>query len=127
MEAAEPQLRALCRDLVEAVARTGRCDFVTEFALRFPTEAFLSVIGIDPSDADLFVPWVEDFFSGFGGDPAGLEAMSKALEGIREYWVAALDERRADAAPREGDLASHLLHSSFDDRPLTDAEMLDML
>ena len=85
------------------------------------------MIGIDPADADLFVPWVEDFFSGFGGDPAGLEAMAKALDGIREYWVAALAERRGEPAPREGDLASHLLHSTFDDRPLTDAEMLDML
>ena len=73
------------------------------------------------------MPWVEDFFSGFSGDPAGLEAMTKALDGIREYWVAALDERRGEPEPREGDLASHLLHSTFDDRPLTDAELLDML
>ena len=58
MEAAEPQMRALCRRLVEDVAPTGGCDFVTEFALRFPTEAFLSVTGIDTSDADLFVAWV---------------------------------------------------------------------
>src|SRR5215210_2472261 len=127
MEAAEPAMRALCRQLVEDVAATGECDFVAEFGLRFPTEAFLSVAGVDPADADLFVPWVEDFFSGFSGDPAGLEAMAKALDGIREYWVAALAERRDDAAPREGDLASHLLHSTFDGRPLTDAEMLDML
>ena len=55
------------------------------------------MIGIDPADADLFVPWVEDFFRGFGGDPDGLEAMAKALDGIREYWVAALAERRDDA------------------------------
>ena len=67
MEAAEPAMRALCRQLVEDVAPTGTCDFVTEFALRFPTEAFLSVAGIDPADADLFVPWVEDFFGGFSG------------------------------------------------------------
>jgi cytochrome P450 len=127
IDAAEPAMRALCRRLVEDVAPAGACDFVTEFGLRFPTEAFLSVAGIDPADADLFVPWVEDFFSGFSGDPAGLEAMAKALEGIREYWVAALAERRRDAEPREGDLASHLLHSTFDGRPLTDAELLDML
>jgi cytochrome P450 len=38
-----------------------------------------------------------------------------------------LDERRNDVEPRPGDLASHLLHSTFDDRPLTDTEMLDML
>jgi cytochrome P450 len=127
IDAAEPAMRALCRRLVEETAPAGACDFVTGFALRYPTEAFLSVAGIDPADADLFVPWVEDFFGGFSGDPAGLEPMAKALEGIREYWVAALAERRSDPAPREGDLASHLLHSTFDDRPLTDSELLDML
>jgi cytochrome P450 len=127
VDAAEDRIRALCRRLVEEVAPTGGCDFVGEFALRFPTEAFLSMIGIDPSEADLFVPWVEDFFGGFGGDPDGLAAMSKALENIREYWVAALAERRGEAEPREGDLASHLLHARYGERPLTDAEMLDML
>ena len=127
VDAAGPRMRALCRRLVEEVAPAGGCDFVSGFALRFPTEAFLSVAGIDPADADLFVPWVEDFFGGFSGDPAGLEPMAKALDGIREYWVAALAERRREAEPREGDLASHLLHSTFDDRPLTDAELLDML
>src|SRR6202008_1965395 len=44
-----------------------------------------------------------------------------------DYWSVALDERRGEPAPREGDLASHILPSTFDDRPLTDAEMLDML
>ena len=127
VDAAEPRLRDLCRRLVEDVAPTGGCDFVTEFALRFPTEAFLSMIGIDPADADIFVPWVEDFFGGFGGDPDGVAAMAAALAGIREYWVAALEERRGEPEPRPGDLASHLLHATYDGRPLTDAEMLDML
>jgi cytochrome P450 len=127
IDAAEERMRTLCRSLVEEVAASGSTDFVTEFALRFPTEAFLSVVGVDTKDAGLFVAWVEDFFGGFGGDPAGLEPMTNALAGIREYWVAALDERRGEAEPREGDLASHLLHSTFDDRPLTDPEMLDML
>ncbi len=127
MEAAEDDLRALCRSLVEEVASKGATDFVSEFALRYPTEGFLQVIGIPPKDADLFVTWVEDFFAGFGGDPAGLARMTNALQGIQAYWAAALDERRGEAEPRPGDLASHLLHSTFDDRPLTDTEMLDML
>jgi cytochrome P450 len=127
IEAAEDDLRALCRSLVEEVASKGATDFVSEFALRYPTEGFLQVIGIPPTDADLFVTWVEDFFAGFGGDPAGLERMTSALQGIQAYWAAALDERRGEAEPRPGDLASHLLHSTFDERPLTDTEMLDML
>jgi cytochrome P450 len=127
VDKAEPAMRSLCRGLVADLAPAGSCDFVNGFALRYPTEAFLNVIGIDPSEADLFVPWVEDFFRGFGADPDGLEPMAKALEGIREYWVVALEERRGEPAPRPGDLASHLLHSTVDDRPLTDAELLDML
>ena len=59
--------------------------------------------------------------------PTASRRWTKALDGIREYWVAALAERRGESEPREGDLASHLLHSTFDDRPLTDAELLDML
>ena len=122
-----PQAHEIGRRLVADLQPKGRCDFVGDFAMRLPTEIFLTIIGVPHSDADLFVPWVEDFFGGFSGDPAGLEPMAKALEGIREYWVAALAERRADPVPREGDLASHLLHATFDERPLTDAELLDML
>ena len=124
---AEPMMRELCRKLVERTARAGSCNLVNEFALRFPTEAFLAVIGVDTADADMFVRWVEDFFAGFGGDTEKLEPMAKALDGIREYWVEALADRRDDAEPREGDLASYLMHASFDDRPLTDTEILDML
>jgi cytochrome P450 len=120
-------MRELCRKLVEKTAPGGACNFVNEFALRFPTEAFLAVIGVDPADADMFVRWVEDFFAGLGGDTDAIEPMAKALEGIREYWVRALAERKDDPEPREGDLASYLMHANFDDRPLTDAEILDML
>lgn len=125
----EPRARELCRDLIADIAPRGHCDFVTDFAIRYPTEVFLTLLGLPASEADLFVPWVEDFFGGFGGDPdpAKQEAMVAALGGIREYWVAALDERRGEAEPREGDLASHLLHATIDDRPLSDNELLDML
>jgi len=90
---------------------------------------FLTMIGVPAQEADRFVPWVEDFFAGFGGDPdpAKQQAMIDSLTGIREYWVEALEQRRGEAEPRPGDLASHLLHSRIDDRPLTDAELLDML
>ena len=127
IDAAEPMMRELCRRLVETTAQAGRCNFVNEFALRYPTEAFLAVIGVDPSNADQFVRWVEDFFAGFGGDATKLAPMTKALQDIREYWVKALAERRGEAEPREGDLACYLLHATFDERPLSDTEMLDML
>jgi cytochrome P450 len=127
MDSAEPLIREICREYVDQIAAKGSCDFIEEFALHFPTSAFLSVIGVDVSETDRFVGWVDAFFAGFSGDPAGLEPMANALAEMREYWIAALDERRGKPEI-EGDLASHLLHVKYDDdRPLTDDEMLDML
>jgi len=128
MDEAEPQLRAICRRLVEETAPQGSCNFVREFALRFPTEAFLGVVGIDLAHAGQFLVWVEDFFRGFGGDMESQDVMAEALQGIRGFWVDALEERRGEAEPRPGDIASYLMHASYDDeRPLTDEERLDML
>jgi cytochrome P450 len=128
MDAAEPMIRGICRRLVEETAPLGRSNFVQEFALRYPTEAFLGVIGIDLAHADRFLFLVEDFFRGFGGDVEGQQGMADALRSIRQYWVDALAERRNDPSPREGDLASYLLNATYDDeRPLTDEERLDML
>lgn len=122
-----PAAHTLCRSLVTGIAPRGRCDFVSDFAMRFPTEVFLTLLGLPASDADLFVPWVEDFFRGYGGDEAEQEAMVAGLGGIRGYWSNALEERRGEPKPREDDLASHLLHSTVDGEPLTDELILDML
>jgi cytochrome P450 len=128
VEKISPMARELCRRLVAETAPQGHTDFIRGFALRYPTEVFLTMVGVPYQAADLFVPWVEDFFSGFGGDPAGQEAMVAALDGIHQYWAAALEERREEPGTREGDLASFLLHEArFGDRPLTEAEVLDML
>jgi cytochrome P450 len=128
MEAAEPMVREICRRLVAETAAQGSCNFVKEFALRYPTEVFLAVIGVDLSHAGDFLKWVEDFFSGFGGNPDQQQTMADALASIRGYWVDLIAERRQDAEPREGDIASYLLNAKYDDeRPLTDEEMLDIL
>jgi cytochrome P450 len=125
----EPMARSLCRRLIADIAQRGACDFVSEFAIRYPTEVFLTVLGLPAQEADLFVPWVEQFFDGFGGDPdpAKQQGMIDALASIRQYWEAALAERRGEAEPRPGDLASHLLHATIDERPLSDNELLDIL
>jgi len=122
-----PEARALCRRLIDALAPKGECDFIADFALRYPTEVFLALLGLPVEDADHLVPCVDAFFRGFGGNPDEQAAMTGALADIRGYWVDALEERRGEAEPRAGDLASYLLHAERDGRPLTDDETLDML
>src|SRR5215213_129095 len=122
-----PQAHEIGKRLVADLAPRGTCDFVTDFAMRLPTEIFLTIIGVPNSDADLFVPWVEDFFAGFGGDLEQQEAMGAALGGIRTYWEKVLEDRRHDTEQREDDFVSLLLHSTVDDEPLGDALILDIL
>jgi cytochrome P450 len=127
VEEAEPRMRELCRGLVAEIAPRGECEFIGDLALLYPTAVFLSFVGVPVSEAGRFVAFVDDFFAGFSGDPEKLPGMAAALQGIRDYWEAALAERREDPAPRDGDLASYLMHATFEDRPLTDTEILDML
>jgi cytochrome P450 len=122
-----PQAHELGQRLVADLAPKGACDFIADFAMRLPTEIFLTIIGVPHADADLFVPWVEDFFAGFGGDLAQQEAMGAALGGIRQYWVDVLEARRGESAPREHDFVSLLMHSQIDDAPLGDDLILDIL
>ncbi len=127
VERVTPTATEVARRLVDEIAPTGRCDFVADFALQYPTEVFLSIIGAPQGDAALFVPWVDDFFKGFGGDPEHAAGMADALAGIRGYWVEVLAERRGDIEPRPGELASFLMHATVEGRAVTDDEVLDML
>ena len=83
MESAAPTIREICRSYIEPLVSRGHCEFVNDFALLYPTAAFLNVLGVPTHFTQLFAGWVEDFFRGFGGDPAGLEKMSTALSEMR--------------------------------------------
>jgi cytochrome P450 len=122
-----PQMKEICTRLVAELAPRGACDFVSDFALRYPTEVFLDVVGVPQERADDFVSWVDEFFTGFGGAEDGKQAMADSVASIRGYWEEALKERRGEAEPRPGDLASYLMHATYEDRPLTETELLDIL
>ncbi|WP_116996894.1 cytochrome P450 [Desertimonas flava] len=123
---AEGPAREIAERLISQIAPSGRCDFVADFAIRFPTEVFLTVIGLPPADADLLVPWVEDFFLGLNGAEDKVGGMVAALEGIRGYFVDLLAQRRETPADPETDLIQHLLESEVDGEPLSDTVLLDM-
>ena len=106
----------------------GSCNFVNEFALRFPTEAFLAVIGVDTGRRRhvraLGRGLLRRLRRRRGQARSRWRRRSKASASTGSTrWPSA----RAKPEPREGDLASYLMHASFDDRPLTDNEILDML
>jgi cytochrome P450 len=125
MEAARPVMVDICREAIAPIAPRGECDFIADFALEFPTAAFLNVIGVGLEHTKQFTAWVDAFFGGFGGAADGLEGMGRALGEMRVFWQEQLDARRGGPQV-EGDLFAYLLNASFDDEPLDDEVLLDM-
>jgi len=123
---AEEPSREIARRMIAEIAATGRCDFVSDFAIRFPTEVFLTVIGLPPEDSARLVPWVENFFHGLNGAEEAQAGMVGSLEGIRGYFVDVLADRRANPRDPSTDLITHLLASNVDGEPLSDVVLLDM-
>ena len=102
MEAAAPMMRELCRSFIEPLVAKGRCDFIEDFALLYPTAAFLNVIGVPVSYTEQFAEWVDMFFGGFGGDPEGAENMGKALSEMRVFWSRAARRPAGQVRSRRG-------------------------
>jgi cytochrome P450 len=118
----EPLAHQRCVALVEELKPSGGCDFVAEFAIQYPTELFLALLGLPTSDGTFFLPWVEKVFAGFfGGDQDEARMASKR---IMDYFDTAVTERRA--APRDPtvDMISRLVEARIDGKSLPHQEIL---
>lgn len=111
-----------CVELIDEVRPKGRCDFVAEFAIRYPTDLFLALLGLPVSDGDFFLPWSETLFQGFfGGDPA---ETAEAKRKILAYFDTAVNERRAAPRDPKTDMVSRLVEARIDGEPLTQDDIL---
>ncbi|MGE0387040.1 MAG: cytochrome P450 [Gammaproteobacteria bacterium] len=114
----EDFIRRLAIDLIERFRARGRCEFVSEFAARYPIEIFLGLIGVPLEQRDVLVPLAETRMR----DPdfnAQLGAIEKLFGFIHEVF----EERRA--RPGE-DLFSAIVHMDVDGRPISHSELMGM-
>ena len=112
----EPLVRAQARDLVEAVAARGDCNFVSEIAEHYPPEIFLKLLGIPNDRRETFVTWVDAMSR--SPDPAQAREMSLRVAGLMREVLA---ERRANPGD---DIISRLLQEEFEGRQLNEEELV---
>lgn len=118
----EPMAEQRCIELIEELRGKGSCDFVKEFAIRYPTDLFLALLGLPVSDGEEFLEWSEDFFNAMlAGDTAVAAAAKK---NIMEYFDEAVNERRANPRDPKEDMVTRLVQARIDDEPLTQDEIL---
>src|SRR5262249_52145708 len=120
VRAFEPLMRSRSAELVDEVIDRRSCDFVTEFAIRYPTDILLAILGQPVEEGKQMVLWVEDVFSGaFTGNRA-----EASVTEIKAYYDRTLDERQARPRDPDSDFLTYLLQAEIDGTPLSRPEML---
>lgn len=123
VRARSEQIRLFCVSLIEDIAPRGECDFLTDFAQRFPTTIFMDLMGLPVDKTAEFIARAQTVLHLTGArDPDFSRRAAAAMEIVADIGAAVASRR---AAPRD-DLISGLVSSTVDDRPLTDDELYQL-
>jgi cytochrome P450 len=114
-----PSLQKQAVAMVDAIAKTGRCEVVNDIAIPYPSQVFLTLYGLPLKDRDKLVHW-KDTVIALADLPTldGVD-LTPAME-LFAYLTEAINERRAN--PGE-DILSRVLTG---DEPLDDAEAIGL-
>ena len=115
VEAWREEISADCEQRVAAIVERGRGDAAIDYSQHIPVGVIASILGIDPSDGDLFRSWVSDLGTVGTSDAT---TMQRAMVNIREYMAAEMARRRVSPGT---DLISHLVTAELDGEPLSDS------
>jgi cytochrome P450 len=114
-----PSLRAQAIEMIEAIAAKDQCEAMSELAIPYPSQVFLTLFGLPLEDRDRLIRW-KDAIIGLG--------LLETLEGadltpaieLAGYLVEAIAAHRQNPG---ADILSQLLHG---DDPLNDEEALGL-
>ena len=125
IEALDDKVRGHARTLVESLYALGECDFVQDFALRFPTTVFLEMMGLPVEQLEHFLEWETAILHPDDPDPFAARAKAQAAQGtVTNYFAEMIAERRAMApGDRPSGIATDALDWQIDGRPVTDEEL----
>jgi cytochrome P450 len=111
-----------CIELIEEIRDQGHCNFVAEFAIRYPTDLFLALLGLPVTDGEFFLPWSENMLNCMlQGDVEGAGVWQAK---ILAYFDKAVEERRANPLDPTEDMVTRLLEAEIDGQPLTKDDIL---
>ncbi len=108
-------VRELCVELIEEVLPRGECEFVMDFAFRFPLGIFMRMMGLPESDRMYLRKLVEKF-----ADDPDPQVKAAAAAEMGEYIDRTIEDRIAN--PRD-DATTRITRMTFEGRPYTRAEM----
>lgn len=109
------RVREHARHYIDRFKDTNGCEFVSEFAARFPIAVFLELFGLPMDEVDQFLAWEDSLLH----EP-DVDRIAQAVRAVKIYIMGVVEQRREK--PRD-DLISYFTHAKIDGRPATDDEI----
>lgn len=107
-----------CDKLIAKFEDRGRCDFVKEFSIPFPSYIFLALMGMPIDMAPQFFQWEQELLRG-----ATMEGRLRAGREILSYLESHLAKQKEKPATP---LMEAIMGARLEGRPLNDGEILGM-
>ncbi|HEX3793819.1 MAG TPA: cytochrome P450 [Acidimicrobiales bacterium] len=125
----EEEVAALVNDLIDRFIERGEVDFSKEFSVPFPSQVFLTMLGLPLDEVETFLTMKDGIIrpDHVTGAPYGSKTMrdyqQKIADSVYDYFEKILDERQKD--PKD-DLLSHFLSAEVEGNKLTREDILDI-
>ncbi len=129
MAAMDQQVSDLVNHLIDGFIDRGEVDFAKEFSVPFPSEVFLTLLGLPMDELDTFLTMKDGIIrpehvtgTAQGSAEAGAY-QQKIADSVYDYFNKVLDEREKE---RKDDLLSHFLDAEVEGDRLTREDILDI-
>ncbi len=129
MAAMDQEVADLVNQLIDGFIARGEVDFAKEFSVPFPSQVFLTLLGLPLDELDTFLTMKDGIIrpehvtGTHQGSPEAGEYQQKIADSVYEYFEKVLDEREKE--PRD-DLLSHFLSAEMDGDRLSREDILDI-
>ena len=119
----EESIGALCDALIDAVCERGECDFVRDIAAPLPMAVIGDMLGVLPTERQMFLEWSDDMVSFLSSTTAqeDFQVSLDAFAAYTDYMAGMIAARKAEPTD---DLVSVLVHAEVDGEKLADHEIV---
>lgn len=122
-------IRQTAMERIREIGPAGRCDLPTDFSIALPAATFCGLLGLPQSDFRSFnqlafdMVYTPDRVRKEQGDEAAMAFRAARSQEIAGLVSGLIEKRRVEPG---SDVVSFLLSAVYEDRPLTDAEIVNI-
>lgn len=123
IEKLDDHVRSRAVELIEEIAPRGECDFMADFAHKFPTSIFLELMGLPVEELPQFMEWESALLHASLGTEEEVQARLDAMTQIQERFKGLIAERRQNPAD---DIVSRVMEFEIEGEPVPDSDLLSL-